>query len=900
MQSRSDKYGRSHDFAATHWKLTPTKCYLPPDSVPKWSGRGVMRNCIGWLCCLLFCVGQASGQHSVDSLKQLLGELNDHRQRVDVLLELSSDVYDTDVNEGYRYATEAREQSATVKYQRGERHALILMAYKHVSAGDFSQAIDVYKQSDALASGEDDLLSYSYSSRANVYRLLARYDSSRYLYTQAIRIAAAQESPTYLAYAYKNLGRLEVILWRNKDAEFNFRKALAIYEDRKNVQGTAETWFLLSEVSKNLTDYDDGFELQHKGCVYAEQTDSEFLALLCHRSRGDYYYHVGEYLKALEELFKALDVLRAKDEPLLFASVYNQLGEVYDALAQYDLSMKYYLDALKIWERLGVKYEMAKLFSEIGWIYKNQSNFAQAKVYMERSLALRQEINDEHGISNSYNVLGVLFYQEKKYDKALDYLNRSLAIRRRIDHREGVSACIFNMAAVYEDLGQLDKALDLQFQALEIDERIGNKQGLSISYNQIGQLYTKTHNFPEALKYLTKAQDLARETGSKNLIMNTHLFMSRYYEEKGDYAKALDFHRNYTQINDSIYSDGNAIKLAEMQALYQMEQKDQQIELLNQNKVIQMNQITLQRAQIKQQRIIIFGGLFVFVLVCILAFKTYQYTSRIRRANYEIIEQKEEIQAQSEELIEANQTIASINRDLEEKITTRTEDLRRAYKELDTFFYRSSHDFRRPLTTFLGLAEVAKITVKDPNALELFSKVRETANNLDKMLVKLQSISDVGAQQLVYKEVLLEEIVTSVIDGFKTDIEGRGIKVKTSIVLSAPFYSYPAMVRTIIENLIENSISFASMPDPFIEVTAHNEGDNVSIEVKDNGQGIDPALQEKVFEMYFRGNERSKGNGLGLYIVKKAVEKLNGSLELNSAMGAGSTFRITLPNSRNF
>ena len=234
---------------------------------------------------------------------------------------------------------------------------------------------------------------------------------------------------------------------------------------------------------------------------------------------------------------------------------------------------------------------------------------------------------------------------------------------------------------------------------------------------------------------------------------------------------------------------------------------------------------------------------------------------------------------------------------MKQKIGARTLDLRQAYKELDTFFYRSSHDFRRPITTFLGLAEVAKITVKDPNALELFSKVKETATNLDKMLVKLQSISDVGTQQLVYKEVMLKEIVDSVLDGFKNDIAQGNLKVTTSIDLSVSFSSYPAMIRIIIENLVENSIAFASMLDPYIDISAYTMSDNVVIKVQDNGQGIDPALQEKVFDMYFRGNERSKGNGLGLYIVKKAVEKLSGAIELTSSIGGGSTFRIVLPSS---
>src|SRR5690606_41634466 len=103
---------------------------------------------------------------------------------------------------------------------------------------------------------------------------------------------------------------------------------------------------------------------------------------------------------------------------------------------------------------------------------------------------------------------------------------------------------------------------------------------------------------------------------------------------------------------------------------------------------------------------------------------------------------KEELQAKSEELQYAYETIARSNRELERKVNERTSALTEAYRELDTFFYRASHDFRRPLTTFLGLAELATTTLKDARAGELCDKVRETAINLDKMLFKLQSISD--------------------------------------------------------------------------------------------------------------------------------------------------------------
>ena len=692
----------------------------------------------------------------------------------------------------------------------------------------------------------------------NLYRSLASYDSAFHFYAKGIGVLEKHPNPRYLAFAYKSLARLYVIQWKNQHAETYFLKALKIYETEKDERGQVDLWFSLADLNKNLLDFELANKYKDKGCDIAEKSQSPFLMVLCQRNQGDFFSRQGDYLKSLDVLFKALEILKTRDQPILLSSLYDQLGAVYSDLGQHDVALRYYFEALKILERIGVKYEIAKLYSEIGWIYKNQLNFVQAKAYMDKSLVIREEIKDEHGISNSYNVLGVLYYQEGKYDQALAALEKSLAIRKKIKHIEGVSACIFNIAVVYEDLRQYEKALDYHFQALKIDEQIANKQGLSISYNQIGQVYTKMRNFAEATRYLTKAFDLSKQTGAKVLTMNNRLFFSELFEAKGDTKTALAYYKQYAQLNDSIYSEGNAMKLAEMQALYQVEQKNQEIELLNQNKELQINEIQLQRSQINQQRIIIISGLAGLGLIMIFAFKTYQYTSKIRRANREILEQKEEIQSQSEELIEANQTIAQINKDLEVKIEDRTSALRQAFKELDTFFYRSSHDFRRPLTTFLGLAEVAKITVKDPNALELFAKVKETASNLDKMLIKLQSISDVGAQQLVYKEVFVKEIFENVCDTFREELNARNIKISSSIELKESFYSYPAMFKIIIENLVENAIFFSGMEQPYIKVRAYDQDGQVILEVEDNGQGIDAQYHDRIFDMYFRGNDTIK------------------------------------------
>jgi signal transduction histidine kinase len=269
--------------------------------------------------------------------------------------------------------------------------------------------------------------------------------------------------------------------------------------------------------------------------------------------------------------------------------------------------------------------------------------------------------------------------------------------------------------------------------------------------------------------------------------------------------------------------------------------------------------------------------------------------SRLMDLNRHTVEQKEEIQAQAEELTESYQIIAHSNQLLEKKVEERTGELQQAYKELDTFFYRSSHDFRRPLTTFMGLAEVAKVAVKDATALELFEKVNETARNLDRMLVKLQSVSDLGSQELIYKEVFMPELFALIVDKFYDEWKSKNIDIQVEAGLQGPFYSYPALIKIIVENLIENAIQFSTPDKPRIRLKAFETGGEVVIEVTDNGQGIQEQYQGRIFEMYFRGSANSKGNGLGLFIVKKVVDKLKGRVAFQSEPYIGSTFSVFLP-----
>ncbi len=847
---------------------------------------------------LLIHVSVWAQRSKVDSLRRVLNTSVSGEKRVDAMMALSYELYDFEDSAAFHLANEALHEATAIEYPKGIKYSYTLIGLGYLNQSDFQKAISFFKRSDAVDAGAEarGISGYNLTLLGNMSRDLGRYDSAQVFYTRAIEEMGGETSgEKNLINVFRNYAHLAILRWRNEEALILLAKAEAMALKVNETYLLVDIWSLFGRAYENLLDFDKARTYFSKMCVAAEKQGDLYHLIMCDLDNAEFAYRRGDFSSSLTHCFGALKKSDSYYYAPQRAEIYLKIGDVYAEFAQYDLALKYFLESLKITEKLGLVNSTANTYSSIAWIYKDQFNFAMALKYINQSQAIRASIGNEHGISNCHNVRGLIYYLQKKYDDALEEFDESLRIRTAIHHTEGISASIYNKSLIYEDLTQLDKALDLQLQAIDIEENIDNKASVAISYNSVSALLIKLGRLKEAENYIIKAQELAAFTKSRLLSLNNFRMYEMLYEAQGNYKMALKSQKKVQELKDSIYSESSAVKLNEMQALYQLDKKDQEIKLLNQDKQIKNDQLKLQKGKIRQQQIIIFSGIATFLLLCFIAYRTYSYNKLIRQANISITEQKEEIQAQSEEITEAYNTISDINRNLELKIEERTNALSQAYKELDTFFYRSSHDFRRPLTTFMGLAEVAKITVKDQNALELFAKVRETANNLDKMLVKLQSISDVGAQELVYKEVMLKEIFDTVCDAFKEQLVGKGIKTSSDINLQGAFLSYPAMIKIIIDNLVENAISFSGTHDPFIKLKASEENDSVVLAIIDNGQGIDQQYQDRIFEMYFRGNEQSKGNGLGLFIVKKSVEKLGGKIAFTSEYTKGSTFTITLP-----
>lgn len=331
---------------------------------------------------------------------------------------------------------------------------------------------------------------------------------------------------------------------------------------------------------------------------------------------------------------------------------------------------------------------------------------------------------------------------------------------------------------------------------------------------------------------------------------------------------------------------------------------------------------------LKNDRLLVINSIVLFVVFSIAAyvitfFKNQYDIERetVKKQNLELDASNSEIEAQNEELIQyqeevmaqrdfiedknikleqqaidlekANAQIQAINSSLEKTVEERTKKLLDLNNDLDLLVYRSSHDFRRPLTTLMGLNEIARLTVKDEISQELFKKVNKTALNMDKMLLKFFMLYNINHFRSTYEGKTLFEII----DKIESNLINRKRNITFNKKIKLDVYNEKdernSLIEIILENLVENSLIYNGKEQMVIDLDILEKDGKLHIIQADNGNGIPSSYFKKIFEMYFRGSTLSTGNGLGLYVVRRAALLLDAEINLASKEGEYTRFYLS-------
>jgi PAS domain S-box-containing protein len=223
--------------------------------------------------------------------------------------------------------------------------------------------------------------------------------------------------------------------------------------------------------------------------------------------------------------------------------------------------------------------------------------------------------------------------------------------------------------------------------------------------------------------------------------------------------------------------------------------------------------------------------------------------------------------------------------------------LNQKIRDLNIFIYQVSHDIKGPLSSILGLTNIALMETEQPAQRNYFNMIAQSTVRLDNTLNALLDVIVITQGKLKYQPIDIKQEINEIkrnlafLPNYPKMFFNETIEIREQIVADK------AMIITILQNLMANAINYADLRNesPLVNFYAHKENGHIKIVVEDNGVGIPKSVQGKIWDMFFRANELSKGTGLGLFIVRNAVERLNGNIQLHSEPGIGTRFIVTIP-----
>jgi PAS domain S-box-containing protein len=228
----------------------------------------------------------------------------------------------------------------------------------------------------------------------------------------------------------------------------------------------------------------------------------------------------------------------------------------------------------------------------------------------------------------------------------------------------------------------------------------------------------------------------------------------------------------------------------------------------------------------------------------------------------------------------------------------RNEDLLKINAELDRFVYSASHDLRAPISSLLGLIEVARLEKDMGNMEKLLDMQKKSLLRLDHFIKDIVDHSRNTRLKIEPSSINFASMVNASFEQLQFMDNVSRIKRTITIEQDGTIYTAATRLEIILKNLISNAVKYADLrkENPYLHVQVKADRAYAEISIKDNGEGIPEDARPKIFDMFYRASSNGTGSGLGLYIVKEAIQKIGGNIRVDSEYGSGTEFTVRIPN----
>lgn len=454
-------------------------------------------------------------------------------------------------------------------------------------------------------------------------------------------------------------------------AIYFYQQALDVAENIKSLEFTAQCLIAVGASFQRRELYDKAIEYLERALRISEEIGDKHKMSVSALNIGICKHEQGFYDIAVDYYFKAIETASEVDYKQGEARGHNNLGIAYYDQGDYVKSIESYLQALKINEELGDRRNISACLTNIGAVHQEQRSYDKAFEYYQKALTVNEELDNKEGMAICYINSGNILNKQTFYDKAIEYYNSGLKLFEEAGNKKGIAGSNQSIAEINVTMGDYDKANEFYLNALRLYEELGDRMGianieLGIANLNISRIDSLPASGVQKLRYLdqvvaygTMSIENAREMKLLPIMKEAAKTLMKAYTKLGDYKKAMEFAGIFIAAQDSMFMEEKTRAIQEMNARYETEKKQQQIEL-------QESQLIARDATIKQQKTFrnaLIGGLAAVTLIIVVIANAYRQK---RKDNKKIIEQNEKILKTNEELKQLNEITNRQNQELKE------------------------------------------------------------------------------------------------------------------------------------------------------------------------------------------------------------------------------------------
>lgn len=485
----------------------------------------------------------------------------------------------------------------------------------------------------------------------------------------------------------------------------------------------------------------------------------------------------------------------------------------------------------------------------LGNIYMTLGNYERADSTLRMALKGEQELNSALGQAINYANLGSIFEHRGQTDSAWVYYRKSMALNTEAGSDLGISLCHTYFGSLYEKAGQYDKATEEYETAYRLMQASKDEWHALNSLIALAGIYHATGNGTKELEYLDRAKQVAEGIKSPEHLAEIHTLYYKHYKETGDCRSALASYEQTVAMKDSVL---------DMEKVNHIQNTSLSIERNRQER--EKNDMKL---RLEQERTAKRTGYIVFALVVLSLLGLVAlllYIQRIRRRNH---------------------------------LT-----LKRLSSLRENFFTNITHEFRTPLTVILGLSHDLQNSNNTEEVRDKAQTIERQGKGLLTLINQLLDISKIKSAvgNADWRNGNITAQLTMIVETYRDYARNRNIDLQFFAKDTVEMDFVPDYVNKVLNNLLSNALKFTPEYGK-VSVTMRREGERLLIDVEDTGQGMDRETLAHVFEPFYQGESDTPniGTGVGLALVKQIMDAVGGSITVESTVGRGTTFHLSVP-----